>query len=53
MKIGSMVFRKESTSAWRGDAEPDEAPELIDHLRGARMPARQERVVAAASASPI
>jgi 2-polyprenyl-6-methoxyphenol hydroxylase-like FAD-dependent oxidoreductase len=48
-----VVVRPDRHVAWRGDAEPDEAPELIDHLRGARMPARQERVVAAASASPI
>ena len=46
-----VLVRPDRHVAWRGDAEPDAALELIDHLRGARMLARQEHAVTAAPAA--
>jgi hypothetical protein len=43
-----VLVRPDRHVAWRGDTEPDDALELIDHLRGARMLARQEHAVTAA-----
>ena len=35
-----VLVRPDRHVAWRADAEPDDALELIDHLRGARVPRR-------------
>jgi hypothetical protein len=32
-----VLVRPDRHVAWRGDAEPEDALELIDHLRGARV----------------
>jgi len=40
-----VLVRPDRHVAWRGDAVPDDAPGLIDHLRGARV-ARSARVAA-------